>query len=102
MGSRGKSGGAAQSKPRRARRKKRPLGAPAAFKRPPARVLARALGGAVALLAAMALGALVVVYPAARGPGDGHGVQVTLAPGLGPQEIATRLAEAGVLARPRL
>jgi UPF0755 protein len=102
MAARGKGGAAAQSKPRRARRKRRPLGSAVASKRLPARVLVRAVGAAVALVAAMVLGALVVVYPAARGPGDGHGVHVTLAPGLGPQEIATRLAQAGVLARPRL
>jgi UPF0755 protein len=68
----------------------------------PSIALLRGLGAAVVLFAAAALVWLLVLYPSGPGVGDGHGVKVTLAPGLGPRQIAEQLAQEGVLAKPHV
>jgi|HubBroStandDraft_1064217.scaffolds.fasta_scaffold01602_11 peptidoglycan lytic transglycosylase G len=102
MGARGKQSEGGQPKPRRRRRKRASQGERAASRRAPPLALLRGLGAAVALLASAAVVWLLIVYPSGRGVGDGHGVKVTLAPGLGSEQIADRLAEEGVLAKPHL
>jgi UPF0755 protein len=62
----------------------------------------RGLGGAIALLVAVAAVWLFVVYPSRRGAGAGHGVEVTIPPGLDPQTLAAILEQAGVVDRPKL
>jgi UPF0755 protein len=60
------------------------------------------LGAAAAVAVSLALVWLLVVYPSGRGPGDGKAAHMTLVRGLTAEELANRLAEAGVVSRPRL
>ena len=53
-----------------------------------------AIGGVVAVVASVGF---FVLYPEERGPGDGHPVEVVVAPGLGAEGLAALLAGAGVL-----
>jgi peptidoglycan lytic transglycosylase G len=66
-----------------------------------ARILS-GLGGAIAVVVAAAAVWLFVVYPSRRGAGEGHGVEVTIPPGLGPETVANVLEQAGVVASPKL
>jgi len=45
---------------------------------------------------------LFVVYPSSRGPGEGHGVEVVIAPDPTSGGLAASLAKAGVVSSPRL
>jgi UPF0755 protein len=89
---------------RRRRREKAIVTKPRAEKRgaPLSMRLARALGGGLALLVSSTLVWLLILYPSGRGRGDGHAVPVIFAPGVGPEDVATRLGQAGVVASPRL
>ncbi len=102
MAERGKSDKGRPTRPRRRRRRKAAEAGQARSDRSPRLALLRWFGIGVAGLAFLALGGLLVLYPSESGPGEGHGVEVNLAPNLSPQDLATRLAQAGVLARPRL
>jgi UPF0755 protein len=51
-------------------------------------------------VALCAVGWLLIVYPMHRGPGRGHEVDVTLAPGTSLAALAAQLAEARVIAHP--
>jgi UPF0755 protein len=43
-----------------------------------------------------------VLYPSERGPGEGHGVDVVVAPGTSASDLAATLGSAGVVSDPRL
>jgi UPF0755 protein len=93
----------AQAKPRRKRRRQAAPAQPTSHVRPSRlSVLRRWLAATVVLVVPVVPVWLLVVYPSERGPGVGNASYVTLARGATPEDIARRLAQAGVLSKPRL
>ena len=103
-----------KSPPRRRpkRRRRRGKGEAPSSRPPPAGVRPQgrgprwvATGPSPPLLGVVALGAaawLFVIYPSSRGPGQGHGVEIVIVADPTPGGLASTLASAGVVARPRL
>jgi len=94
-------------KKRRRRRKRAQDEAPAsgeASSAPGARrsSIARWALGAAGVLAVAASTWFFVLYPSERGPGQGHGVDVVVAPGTTTAGLAATLASAGLVSDPRL
>jgi UPF0755 protein len=96
------AGGPASKRPKRRKRPARKSAsapAPAAPRRP---ALVRwGLGVAVAL-AALISSWFFIVYPSERGPGEGQAVEIIFSGPLAPDELAAKLAAAGVVAHPTL
>jgi UPF0755 protein len=92
---------------RRRRRRKRGSDAPPGPASAPGTAasrgsVARWAIAAIALAVAAASLWLFVLYPSERGPGSGKGVEVTIMPHPGADELAQTLAAAGLVASPRL
>jgi UPF0755 protein len=97
----GATGGPAPTRPKRKRRARNSASAAA----PPAPRLPGL--GRWAIVAAVALAALAsswffLIYPSERGPGEGQAVEIIFSGPLAPDELAAKLAAAGVVARPGL
>jgi UPF0755 protein len=95
------------SKPPRRRRKRRKTPAtPTPSERPAPRAgrgsLGRWLAGGAALLAFAASTWLFLLYPAERGPGEGRAVELVIPKAPAAGDLATLLADAGVVGSPQL
>src|SRR5579859_955472 len=99
----GRSGRTGKGKDKRRKRPSLPPAERASTARSRVPRAAVRTGAWAAMALALAAGTwLLVVYPSLRGPGSGHSVEVTLQANPSPARLGAQLAEAGVLARPRL